>query len=94
MFLRQTRHPAKQPRLPPVPVLSEGLLCDELAYVRMVLVHVKLDRDEPQQERDGLRRERDAWRTVTEKLNDCVLRAADEQRLASLQRSLWRRLTS
>jgi hypothetical protein len=71
----------------------------------MVLAQARGDRDELRQERDGLRRERDglrrerdglrrerdAWRRVAEKLNACALREADEQRLASPERSSWRR---
>jgi hypothetical protein len=47
----------------------------ELACLKLALAKVKEDRD-------GLRQERDAWRTVAEKLNHDALGEADERRLA------------
>jgi hypothetical protein len=42
----------------------------ELTCLKMVLAQVREDREE-------LRQERDAWRRVAQKLNDCALREAD-----------------
>jgi uncharacterized protein (DUF3084 family) len=68
----------------------------ELTCLKMVLAQVREDREELHQERDalrqeqdGLRQERDAWRKMAEKLNDCAIR--ELARLASPERSLWRR---
>jgi len=61
----------------------------ELTCLKMVLAQVREDREELRQERDGLRQERDAWRKMAEKLNDCAIR--ELARLASPERSLWRR---
>jgi FtsZ-binding cell division protein ZapB len=63
----------------------------ELTCLKLALAQVKKDRDELQQERNGLQQERDAWRRVAEKLNDCALKEAGERRLASPERSSWRR---
>ena len=49
----------------------------ELTCLKMVLAQVREDRD-------GLQQERDAWRTVAKRLNDCALREADRRRLTSL----------
>ena len=54
----------------------------ELTCLKMVLAQVREDRDELQQERD-------AWRRVAEKLNDCALR--EGARLDFPERSSWRR---
>ena len=54
----------------------------ELTCLKMVLTQAREDRDE-------LRQERDAWRKMAEKLNDCAIR--ELARLASPERSLWRR---
>src|SRR5208337_3194673 len=54
----------------------------ELACVRMVLAHVKLDRDELRQERDEWRR--GAEMLCAEKLIAAKLREADERRLTTL----------
>jgi hypothetical protein len=63
----------------------------ELACVRVVLAHVKLDRDELRQERDDWRRE--AERLCAEKLIAAKLREADERHPALLdRRPWWRRL--
>ena len=62
----------------------------ELTCLKMVLAQAREDRDGLRQERDELRQERDAWRRVAEKLNACALREA-ERRLASPERSSWRR---
>ena len=59
----------------------------ELACVRMVLAHVKLDRDELQQERDDWRREAEMLRS--EKLVATKLREADERHVAPPERRLW-----
>jgi uncharacterized protein (DUF3084 family) len=61
----------------------------ELTCLKMVLAQVREDREELRQERHGLRQERDAWRKMAEKLNDCAIR--ELARLASPERSLWRR---
>jgi CHAD domain-containing protein len=61
----------------------------ELTCLKMVLAQVREDREELRQERLGLRQERDAWRKMAEKLNDCAIR--ELARLASPERSLWRR---
>jgi chromosome segregation ATPase len=52
--------------------------------LKMVLAQVREDRDE-------LRQERDAWRRVAEKLNDCAIR--EVARLAFPERSSWRRFS-
>ena len=63
----------------------------ELACVRVVLAHVKLDRDELQQERDEWRTE--AEMLCAEKLIAAKLREVDERRPTPLdRRPWWRRL--
>ena len=59
----------------------------ELACVRMVLAHVKLDRDELRQERDDWRRE--AQMLCAEKLIATKLREADERRFAPPEHRPW-----
>jgi hypothetical protein len=59
----------------------------ELACIRMVLAHVKLDRDELRQERDDWRRE--AEMLCAEKLIAAKLREADERPVASPERRPW-----
>jgi Phage related protein len=54
----------------------------ELTCLKIALAQVRGDRDE-------LPQERDAWRRVAEKLNDCALR--EVARLASPERSSWQR---
>jgi hypothetical protein len=67
-------------------------LAAQLAAVSTELTCLKIALAQAREDRDGLRQERDAWRTVAEKLNDDALREADGRRPASLQRSSWRRL--
>jgi hypothetical protein len=65
----------------------------ELACVRMVLVHVKLDRDELRQERDEWRREAEMLGAA--KLIIAKLREADEPHVALPERRpWWRRLAA
>jgi hypothetical protein len=59
-------------------------LAAQLAAAETELTCLKIALAQAREDRDELQQERDAWRRVAEKLNDCALklREADERRLA------------
>ena len=52
-------------------------LAAQLAAAETELTCLKLALAQAKKDRDGLRQERDAWRTVAEKLNDDALREVE-----------------
>jgi hypothetical protein len=68
-------------------------LAAQLAAAETELTCLKLALAQAKKDRDGLRQERDAWRTVAEKLNNDALRKADERRPAPPERRtrLWKK---